>query len=168
MEQNPVYWSAMILHPGHRTKWIYRYLDHGRVDAILANFKRFYHEEYAGISVNGIGVQQTAFSYPFSELTGHDYYDPLPDPLNSDEVAIYLSKPVWPVPNIISWWLSNKERFPRLSTMAFDLLTILAMSVEYERVFSGAKHTVGLQRHRLNDSTIDMLQCLKHWMAQDR
>jgi hypothetical protein len=35
------------------------------------------------------------------------------------------------------WWIANQYKFPVLSTMARDFLSIPAMSAEVERVFSG-------------------------------
>jgi len=35
------------------------------------------------------------------------------------------------------WWLAQERRFPVLTKLAFDVLSILAMSSEPERVFSG-------------------------------
>ena len=47
--------------------------------------------------------------------------------------------------------------------MALDLLTILAMSFECERVSSRAKHTVSNQRHQLSDDLINITESLKNW-----
>jgi hAT family C-terminal dimerisation region len=39
------------------------------------------------------------------------------------------------------WW-SLRDAFPRLGLMAYDYLSIPAMSSECERIFSGAKLTL--------------------------
>ena len=44
--------------------------------------------------------------------------------------------------------------------MAIDILSIPAMSAEVERVFSGAKITMGV-------STIEAVECLKSWFRLD-
>ena len=44
--------------------------------------------------------------------------------------------------------------------MAIDILSIPAMSAEVERVFSGAKITMGV-------STIEAVGCLKSWFRLD-
>jgi hypothetical protein len=47
--------------------------------------------------------------------------------------------------------------------MAIDILSILAMIDELERVFSGARRTVSWKRGQLGTETIEMIECLKHW-----
>jgi hAT family C-terminal dimerisation region len=46
--------------------------------------------------------------------------------------------------------------------MAFDLLAIPAMSAECERVFSEAKPTLGPQRNKMIEATLNAMQCLKN------
>ena len=47
--------------------------------------------------------------------------------------------------------------------MAIDILSILAMSDELERVFSGACCTITWERGQLEPETIEMTECLKRW-----
>jgi hypothetical protein len=47
--------------------------------------------------------------------------------------------------------------------MAPDLLSILAMSAEVERVFSSVKRLVTADRNRLSDESIEVLELLKYW-----
>ena len=47
--------------------------------------------------------------------------------------------------------------------MAIDILSILAMSDEPERVFSGARRTLTWERAQLDPKSIEMTECLKHW-----
>jgi hypothetical protein len=44
----------------------------------------------------------------------------------------------------LTWWYQDaqRQRWPRLSLMAIDILTIPAMSDEPERVFSGGRRTI--------------------------
>ena len=51
-----------------------------------------------------------------------------------------------------------------LLVMAFDILSILAMSAELERLFSGAGIIVTERRNRLDAETIEALECLKSWL----
>ena len=93
-----------------------------------------------------------------------DLYDP-PEALHSlDEVAACIGEPVRLIEKPLQWWLGDQERFPGLSKMAFDLLTIPPMSTECERIFSLAKLAVGMQRHSTQDDTISKLQCLENWL----
>lgn len=52
--------------------------------------------------------------------------------------------------------------------MALDVLSILAMSVEPERLFSGAKITITDRRNRLGIESIEAAECLKSWLGKGR
>jgi hypothetical protein len=47
--------------------------------------------------------------------------------------------------------------------MAINILSIVPMSNELERVFSGACRTVSWDRGQLEAETIKMRECLKYW-----
>lgn len=86
-----------------------------------------------------------------------------------DEFDQYLKEPCHRTPNrafdAVNWWLelSQRERFPRLSLMALDLLSAPAMSADCERLFSSAKLTVTDLRTRLSPQSVEALLCLKSW-----
>lgn len=65
----------------------------------------------------------------------------------------------------LQWWsqVSQQTRWPRLSYMAIDILSIPAMSDEPERVFSGARRTISWERTKLGAENIERVECLKHW-----
>jgi len=66
----------------------------------------------------------------------------------------------------LAWWLreEQQQRYPRLSKMAVDILSIPAMSAEPERVFSGARRTISWDRCRLGSHTIERGECMKSWI----
>ena len=64
---------------------------------------------------------------------------------------------------LISWWNDVKTIFPSLHLYAFDTLAILAMSAEYERVFSSTKKRITPERNRLAEDIIEASECLKNW-----
>ncbi|KAM5526912.1 hAT family dimerization domain protein [Fusarium oxysporum f. sp. phaseoli] len=85
-----------------------------------------------------------------------------------DELDQYLSEP--PVDNIaykvdpIAWWRDvGAVRFPRLSFMAVDFLTIASSSSETERDFSSCGRMVTPLRCRLRRHIVAMAQCLCSW-----
>jgi hypothetical protein len=47
--------------------------------------------------------------------------------------------------------------------MAINILLIVLMSNEPERVFSGARRTVSWDRGQLEAETIEIWECLKYW-----
>jgi hypothetical protein len=56
-----------------------------------------------------------------------------------DEYAEYCRLDLTPCKRPLEWWETRREKYSRLSKMAFDLLSILLMSAECERVFSFTK-----------------------------
>jgi len=85
---------------------------------------------------------------------------------SGDEYERYIREPVLEVSNALAWWLDpvQRSRFPQLSCLAVDLLSIPAMSAEAERLFSNARRTISDDRNRLEINTIEALECLKSWL----
>ena len=50
--------------------------------------------------------------------------------------------------------------------MAFDVLSIPAMSVECERVFSGVGALVTNRKRRMLEDIIEAIECLRSWWHQ--
>lgn len=85
-----------------------------------------------------------------------------------DELDQYLYEPL--VDNIayktdpIGWWRDvGAVRFPQLSYMAVDFLTIASSSAETERDFSSCGRMVTPLRCRLGRHIVGMAQCLRWW-----
>ena len=153
----------MILHPGHRKKWIKRRFKRERADGIISTFKAFYHNQYHGVKVTK--RPQPERSRPeTSILVNHDYYN-TPEDVNAiDELEIYLQGPVFEVKQPLAWWREHQTKYPRLSIITFDILSIPAMSAKCERSFSQAKLALSIQRQSLTDDTMNMLLCLQSWL----
>lgn len=84
-----------------------------------------------------------------------------------DEYESYISQSPIPIDcSPLTWWLRDEqqERFPGLSKMATDILSIPAMSADPERTFSGARRTISWDRMLLGASTIERGECLKCWI----
>ncbi|RKK07365.1 hypothetical protein BFJ66_g18493 [Fusarium oxysporum f. sp. cepae] len=64
----------------------------------------------------------------------------------------------------ISYWHERRRRYPRLSRMALDFLTIQPMSAECERLFAAAGRMVTPLRSRLDADIIGMCQVLRSWL----
>jgi len=167
LQHAPVYWYAMILHPGHKKRWIERNLDEERASYIIAGFQQFFQKHYGHLDGPGAvasHIQSPDLTVEDDFLGSSEYHDDVEEGVSwQEELNHYFNGPVKPVPDLYAWWRDNSERLPRLSAMAFDLLSIPAMSSECERVFSRAKLTIGSQRHSLQEDTINMLECLKNW-----
>jgi hypothetical protein len=169
---SPVYVAALVLHPGHKWKYINERWD--RDDwkkSAKDDFKSFYERYWQNREVEADSQpvkEERPGSREYDEfqawMTPHGYY-------TSQDVAVddydsYLIAPPMKISNPITWWREHQATYPKLAQMAFDLLSIPAMSAECERVFSQAKLVVNDMRNRMTDDTIDAIQCLKNWSSQ--
>jgi hypothetical protein len=64
----------------------------------------------------------------------------------------------------LTWWCqeAQRQRYPRLLLIAIDILLILAISNEPERVFSGGCCTISWDRGLMLPETLEQQECLKH------
>ena len=53
-----------------------------------------------------------------------DFYRPTAMRANKDEYNAYIQQEPAPTPNPLAWWRENRTRYPHLSRMALDLLSI--------------------------------------------
>ena len=67
---------------------------------------------------------------------------------NSELVGLSSTKEQ--IPNSIKWWRYNREIYPNLSRMAFDLFAIPVMPAACERAFSKASYTNAARRSNLS------------------
>ncbi|EAQ89438.1 hypothetical protein CHGG_06057 [Chaetomium globosum CBS 148.51] len=133
----------MILHPGHRRRWMELNLKPAQMDSWIDAFKQYFKSQYfhqdAAFETDNPEHQDRPGRNSF--LLGSNYYDDIED---HNEVDQYLSERPKQVDEPLAWWKANISQYPRLSTMAFDYLSIPAMSSECERLFSRAKHCITL------------------------
>ena len=85
--------------------------------------------------------------------------------MDDDEYEVYCREPVMMISDPLKWWLepAQRRRFPNLSLMAVDILSIAPMSAETERLFSKAKASVTDQRGSMGIETVNLLECLRSW-----
>lgn len=69
--------------------------------------------------------------------------------------------------DLFHWWAFNQGTTPRLTQMAYDFLSIPAMSSDCERLFSGVKLTISPQRHRLDARVIEAIELLNAWLRRE-
>ena len=86
---------------------------------------------------------------------------------NIDEYEIYTSQMFISIDcSPLIWWFRDEQReyYSNLSKMAINIFSIPAMSVDSERIFSGARRTILWDRMLLGASTIEKGECLKSWI----
>ncbi|KAF4546927.1 Hypothetical protein D9617_95g039920 [Elsinoe fawcettii] len=65
----------------------------------------------------------------------------------------------------IPWWLMQRKRWPRLSSLALDISAVPAVSDASERLFSQAGDATSSRRRLLHSPTIEWLMSLKNWIS---
>lgn len=80
-----------------------------------------------------------------------------------DEYDRYCRSPVASTNDLIKWWVNHKLEYPRLSQMAFDLLSIPATETECERLFSGCGNLITDRRNSLSVESVESTELLKVW-----
>lgn len=173
-DETPVYLAALVLHPGQKWKYVEDKWA-GRqewVEPAQRNIQSFYESYWQRRETTDIHTAQptqSALSHELDEfeawVTPHNYY--ASQAVAVDDYEAYISSPAIPVSDVIGWWRDHQITYPKLSQMAFDILSIPAMSAECERIFSLAKLIITSQRHGLSDLTIEAIQCMKNWLDRN-
>jgi hAT family C-terminal dimerisation region len=178
---SPIYAAATLLHPSRRLRYLNKnWKPEWRIKAVEATSK-LWREKYAILSCEA--VSEPASEYIFREKTILDELDDDLDVLDdveysntSDDFMRFIEdNPVSTGRDSqgqsirpLVWWCHSdrRERYPRLSQMAIDVFSVAPFSDEPERVFSGARRTVSWDRHSLSAATIEVVECLGHWIKQ--
>ena len=98
-------------------------------------------------------------------------------PIPQDELRRYLGAPIKTFAALeesskfraLYWWTERTQlsEYPSLSKMAFNILTVPAMSAEIERVFSECSNALNRKRLPMTQQTIEQLMCLRSWARND-
>jgi hypothetical protein len=67
------------------------------------------------------------------------------------------------IEDLIAYWVEKQDRYPRLSRMALDFLTIQSMSAECERAFSAAEKMVVALWNHLKAEVIGICHVFRLW-----
>lgn len=170
-EDSPVYSAATVLNPSlkwaymektweERTEW---------VDRAKARVGQLWRETYKSTTSCPVLRPSSAHGPPIKRENGYKMWmnEQQATILNmdDDEYEVYCREPIMMVLDPLKWWLepAQRRRFPSLSLMAIDILSIPPMSTGTERLFSKSKLTVTDQRGSMNIETLNLVECLRSW-----
>jgi hAT family C-terminal dimerisation region len=175
LEVSPLYLLAAILSPTRRVRWLKEaWVESSKVDKKIKICKDYWvtwNSNFKGTA----SYEKTKSTEP-EELSEFkivsrqfDWYHRRPQ--SQDEFDDFLTQPSYDIGTFSSlqWWNlpAQRERFPKLSVLAYELLSIPAMSDEPERIFSAARRTISWERSQLGPALIEQSECMKHWIQQD-
>ena len=83
-----------------------------------------------------------------------------------DEYALYITEPATDLLGAMEYWRARESEWPHLASMAFDFLSIPAMSSECERVFSSCGNQTTPESSRLSGQHLWHTECLKNWQRR--
>ncbi len=169
-----LYAAALILHPSRRTRYIEVHWPKKWVKSTLEKVRKLWEDyrEAAPYSTSSTSLSHDRRLNEQRELNTFaqiaQSMGQVARPTSQDEYEDYNSREQCQLSTgvlALTWWCHDirRQRYPRLSYMAIDILSIPAMSDEPERVFSGARRTISWERGQLNPETVEMTECLKHW-----
>jgi hypothetical protein len=182
MDDSPFYTASVVLNPVH--KWRYftkRWIEHPDwLTAAKAKVQilwlTFYKATIKPLS-SPVILRSSRTSDPddFEQyMVPPDYNDDLElENEAEDEYDIYLRSRVIGIEqndtiDLCRWWGRQEGLSPSLARMAFDLLSIPAMSAECERVFSSTKILITDRRARMKEDIIEASECLRAWYKSKR
>jgi hypothetical protein len=65
--------------------------------------------------------------------------------------------------NLIKYWVTLRDRYPSLSKLALDVLSVPASSCECERMFSELGDLLEPRRRGIQPQLLAALQCVRRW-----
>ncbi|KAI3775432.1 hypothetical protein L1987_50008 [Smallanthus sonchifolius] len=113
-------------------------------------------EDGSGNLTNGLGL--TDFDVYIMESTSQQ---------SKSELDQYLEESLLPRIHefdVMGWWKLNKVKYPTLSKMAHDILTIPVSTVSPRSVFDMGMNEMDRCRSSLRPETVEALFCAKDWL----
>ena len=170
----PLYAAALILHPSHHTEYIKTNWPAKWIKPNLKRVEKLWEDYQVKALVPLLATSYDEVRCKPDEEKELGTFDQIAQdlgkymrPSSQDEYQDYINQAPFNIGKMsaLVWWGQEpqRKRWPRLSLMVLDILSIPAMSDEAERVFSGACCTISWERAQMEPSTIEMVECIKHW-----
>ncbi|XP_019189585.1 PREDICTED: zinc finger BED domain-containing protein DAYSLEEPER-like isoform X2 [Ipomoea nil] len=115
--------------------------------------------EDEGLSGNGLGFSD--FDVYIMETTSQQ---------SKSELDQYLEESLLPRVHefdVVGWWKLNRKKYPTLSKMARDILTVPVCTVPADSVFCTASKEMSSYRCSLRPETVEALICAKDWLQNE-
>lgn len=183
LDETPIYYTALALHPGYSWDWFEEAWREKpewitKAKAVVQDVwdRDYQAREILNFEVDNEplvqGSSKRTFFNPFdhearkvqrvemmtrsqSERVKGDEYQAWCDD-DTEKVVGYCADP-------FAYWHERRFKYPALSRMALDYLTIQPMSAECERLFSATRRMMTPQRLSLDAVIVGICQCLRSW-----
>jgi hypothetical protein len=138
-DRSPIYVASVILDPRLKLryfeeKWL---LHRDWIDRARSEVDKMYNRYRDQLDLELPAVTSASTEPSPSTLVNWKFGAHVPVVV-WNELEVYLTeRSEHPTVSPREWWINNRFKFPVLAIMAWDILSIPAMSAEVERVFSG-------------------------------
>ncbi|KAJ8110237.1 hypothetical protein OPT61_g6862 [Boeremia exigua] len=146
--------------------------DNGRsrsaTQALYPSIQQSVEDEWFRRPASTMRSMSSSFSAQSQSSPALDGVEELPP--TREEGEAYLSTPCvrsYAGFNILDWWKANAATYPRLASVARDILAVPITEVGVKRVFNTAKDIIGDRRHRLSAQRIRQIMILKDSISHD-
>ncbi|KAG9158265.1 hypothetical protein Leryth_000397 [Lithospermum erythrorhizon] len=115
-------------------------------------------EDHQGGNAEDNGVELMDFDMYIKQTNSQD---------PKSELDQYLEESLLPRVHefdVVGWWRLNKEKYPTLSRMARDVLSVPVCTVAQDSVFSNVPTEMDRYRSSLRPETVEALICAKAWL----
>jgi hypothetical protein len=177
LDETPIYYTAMALHPAYRWDWFDETWAHkpSWIEKAKETVADVWLSDYAHLEVRTSSsrgddeppAKRPRFFNPFEKNSRvPSSIPPYAAAIVGDEYQAWQTDRDARDGNVrdpIGYWITKQGRYPRLSRMALDFLTIQPMSAECERLFSAAGKIVSGLRTNLDAEIIAICQVLRSW-----
>jgi hAT family C-terminal dimerisation region len=175
---NSIAWVAGVaLHPRFKFNWFDTYwTSHGEARALSTSktkLRRLWESDYKTDDVVGRAERSPEPPEEISYLEGilnaqapSSTSRATRPTSRKDELHLYLAEPPTDLLGALEYWKAREAEWPHLASMAFDFLSIPAMSSECERVFSSCGKQTTPESSRLSGSMLWHSECLKNWQRR--
>lgn len=146
-DNNPIYATALLLHPEKRLRYSDRHWTKERRENALAGARRqwenYKNRPLLSEAASRLGSEQSEMT-PYQRIK--QSMSVLDEPGDEDEFEKFITYPPrhMSTSSPLEWWCREEQRseYPRLHQMATDILSVPAMSDDPERVFSCERRTI--------------------------
>ncbi|KJZ68816.1 hypothetical protein HIM_11790 [Hirsutella minnesotensis 3608] len=179
LDETPIYYASLALHPAYRwgyfeTVWSGRptWVSKAK-DMVQSIWDREYKTLDIPLEISDEPAtkrQRTQYYSPFERYKDIARTRPCEEkhPDTAEDEYARWQQDLLPADSNIrdprEYWHAQRFKYPRLSRMALDFMTVQAMSAECERLFSAAGRMVTPLRTQLEANTIAICQVLRSWL----
>jgi hypothetical protein len=175
LDEAPVYYAAARLHPHYKLYCTNAWADRpdwiATCEASLHNLWESYKYSSHPSPVRAPVRKKVKMLSTLEEQIESNTGVPSEEELRNrqeDELTRYLSEDPVSRDHMYTkdpflYWQANQKRFPKLSRLAFDVLSTPASSADCERMFSELGDLLEPRRLKMNPGVVTALQCLKSW-----